>query len=209
MIKKITNNKQGGLAKNLTNEDSKKYILNIGMYNFDSDHILEKFTKKILPKAVNGKQNFTEEDLEELNKLTLAFGLETAQPLTESVEIRYRGLVVQIKRELECEYNCKKPSERMLVDVAANSFVRKISIGKRFSECQKVENLSNELTSYLNMLSKEMDCAHRQFISAIETLNFIKQPALKVNIKTNNAFVAQNQQFNNNSTQKYENIESE
>lgn len=47
-------------------------------------------------------------------------------------------------------------------------------------------------------LSKETDSANRRLIMNIVLLKEMKQPALKINIKTNNAFVGDKQQFNNN-----------
>ncbi len=58
------------------------------------------------------------------------------------------------------------------------------------------KHVGAQYDGYRNYLSKELDRAHRQFLSALETLKAIQQPAMKVNIKTNTAFVGENQQFN-------------
>jgi len=47
-------------------------------------------------------------------------------------------------------------------------------------------------------LNRDVDLANRRLNMNIVMLKEIKQPAMKVNIKTNNAFVSENQQFNNN-----------
>ena len=52
------------------------------------------------------------------------------------------------------------------------------------------------------MISKELDRANRQFITALTTLKQIKAPSLEINVKTKAAFVAQNQQLNVNPTDK-------
>ena len=59
-----------------------------------------------------------------------------------------------------------------------------------------VEYISDERTRYLGYLSKQMDRAHRQYLSALMTLKQLKAPAIEMNIKTKNTFVAQNQQIN-------------
>jgi len=51
-------------------------------------------------------------------------------------------------------------------------------------------------------MSKEVDRANRHFLSALQTLKEIKQPELKVNIKTNAAFFGEKQEFNNNDKKK-------
>ncbi len=204
MGKKVAKKEEVMLAKKFSSEDAKRYILHCGRYNFDTENTLETFAKETLPNVLKINSIPTKKDVEALNKLTLAYGLETGQPLSESVEKRFWGLAAQVKRELEHEYDCKKSSEKALVDIVVNSYVRRISISKKFEICQNFERFSNERTNYLGMLSKEIDRAHRQFLSGLEMLRIMKQPTLKVNVKTNNAFIGENQQFNNNQAQKNE-----
>jgi hypothetical protein len=198
MTKKIAKKRTGLPAKEYTSENAEAYALHCGRFSFDIESALEKFAKESLPHLFKINATSTEKDTETLNTITLAYGLKTGQPLAESVEKRLRGLVVKIKRELECEYDCKKASEKALVDIVANSYVRKLSLSKKFEICQNFERFSNERNNYLSMLSKEIDRAHRQFLSSMEALKMINQPMLKVNVKTNNAFIGEHQQFNNN-----------
>jgi hypothetical protein len=51
-------------------------------------------------------------------------------------------------------------------------------------------------------ISKDLDRAYRQFASTLTLLREIKSPTLTVNVKANTAFIAQQQQLNNN---QYEN----
>ena len=140
-----------------------------------------------------------EKDLNEnIQNVSLAYSLESGHALVESLESRYGGFALQFKQELEDEFGCKKPSERALVDQIVNSHIRKITYSKLMGTCNDPKYLSHEKVALLNFYSREVDRAHRQFISALETLKFMKQPSLKVSIKTNNAFVGENQQFNNN-----------
>jgi len=63
----------------------------------------------------------------------------------------------------------------------------------------------------LKEFNKGIESANRQLNADIILLQELKQPALKVNVKTNTAFVSQNQQFNINPPNKNnsnENIES-
>ena len=51
-------------------------------------------------------------------------------------------------------------------------------------------------------MSKHIDRANRQFITALTTLKQIKMPSLAISVKTKAAFVAQNQQLNVNPSNK-------
>jgi len=61
---------------------------------------------------------------------------------------------------------------------------------------------TKEINNFLSIMSKDVDRANRHFITALETLKQFKQPQLKVNVKTKNAFIAEKQQFNNNQNEK-------
>jgi hypothetical protein len=46
---------------------------------------------------------------------------------------------------------------------------------------------------YLGVLSKDLDRAHNQYLTAVQTLKSYRQPALQVNIKTRTAVIGNNQ----------------
>ena len=54
----------------------------------------------------------------------------------------------------------------------------------------------NSLITFLKFLSQEKDRSHKQYLSAVQALKQLHSSPLKVNIKTNSAYVAQNQQNN-------------
>lgn len=68
------------------------------------------------------------------------------------------------------------------------------------------EYLSDERTRYLTTLSKEKEKAHRWYIHWLQTLIDLKQPKTNIHVKTKNAYMAQNQQFNTNTETNDENI---
>ena len=136
-----------------------------------------------------------------MNILSLAYSLESGHALLESVGDRYRSFALEMKRGLEQEFACEKPSERMLVDQIVSAHLRKLEYTRLMVKYREQEWLSQEKAAFLNFYSKETDRAHRHFISALETLKAIKQPPINVSVKAQNAFVAQNQQFNNHSEQ--------
>lgn len=193
-------------AKKITQKEAKEFFLEYGKALADPEIMLKDFAVKFMPQ-IHSQEKIDEEMVKKISDLSLALGIETGFMLMKSVDKQYYSLALQIRRDLQEEFACKTTSEKMLVDLAVNSFIRNLCYSDKMGQIQG--HIGNEYNNYRNYFSKEIDRAHRQFISIIETLKFMKQPTMKVNIKTNNAFLAEKQQFNNNQTQKDENIESE
>lgn len=190
-------------AKKITQQEAKEFFLEYGKALADPEIMLKDFAVKFMPQ-IHSQEKIDEEMVKKISDLSLALSIETGFMLMKSVDKQYHSLALQIRRDLQEEFACKTTSEKMLVDLAVNSFIRNLCYSDRMGQIQG--HIGKEYNNYRNYFSKEIDSAHRQFISTIETLKFIKQPTMKVNIKTNNAFLAEKQQFNNNRTQKDENI---
>ena len=58
------------------------------------------------------------------------------------------------------------------------------------------ESINDLLIQWDKHLGTEIDRAHRQFQAAMQTLRMLKAPPLKVNFRTDTAYIAQNQQIN-------------
>jgi hypothetical protein len=109
-------------------------------------------------------------------------------------DVSYGTTAYDLTEELKAEYSCVKPSEVILCQLAANAYVRIM----RYSHLLMaiggtITHLHNQ---YYSILSKDIDRAERQYHIAINSLKSLRQPEIKVSIKTNNAFIAQNQQLN-------------
>lgn len=176
--------------------DAKDFILNSTKASTDPNENLARFAEKYLPAVLKGKLDEKTEEgmLKSIGELSMTLGLDTGYILMNSLERDYQGLAFQMKKDLQGEFDCKKPSEKALVDIIVNAYVRKLTYSNKMEYNQK--HVGAQYDGYRNYLSKELDRAHRQFLSALETLKAIQQPAMKVNIKTNTAFVGENQQFN-------------
>jgi hypothetical protein len=157
---------------------------------------------ELLPKFTESKELSDDQKTEEVVKMGYRYGLETKIPLWESVDRRYASMATNFSQNLCDEYKCISPSEKAMAQVAANAYTRVMEYSNTLEKFRANENLSEDLSSLCGSISKELDRANRQFISALNMLRQMKMPALRVNIKTNNAFIAKNQQFNQN-----ENIE--
>lgn len=183
-------------AKEYSAKDAKDFILSRIKTPSDPQEHLTRFAndylalvdKKGTPKEKN------KEMLEKAGELAMALSLDTGFLLIQSVDTQHWGLAVQMRNDLQKEYACDRPSEKALIDIVVNSYIKKLSLSNKMGGNQKY--LGSEHDGYRNYLSKEIDRAHRQFLSALETLRIIKQPPIKVNLKTENAYIAQNQQIN-------------
>ena len=160
---------------------------------------MEEFARKQLP-----EKKPLEDILSNLDSISLAYGIESGYTLMKSVDVQYRKFALQMKSDLEKEYQCTTISEMSLIDQVVLSYTRKICFSELLERRKIQGSANNGVTGYLSFLSKEIDRAHRQFLSSLEALRSLKQPTLSVNIRTQNAFVGENQQFNNHKEQNNE-----
>ena len=200
------------IVKKFTEAETRNMIKEYLKADCDPNVIFKNAAKQL--ETYTGSNNKKEvekikkELVENSDKHLMALGLETHYALAEMTAVRYRPLVIEVARQIEKEYDCKTPSEKVLTEIVAGAYVKIIEFSKRFNDCTNIEFLSNEKNGYYTMLSKEVDKAHRQLIMALTTLKQIKNPPVEFNVKAKTAFLAQNQQINavNNPVQQDENI---
>ncbi len=106
--------------------------------------------------------------------------------------------VVEVANNLIKEYDCNTTLEKTLCEVVANSYGKILSISKRLNESLSFDYFWHERNGFISIMSKELDRANRSYLSAMSHLIEIKEPKTQIHIKTKNAYMAQNQQFNNN-----------
>jgi hypothetical protein len=178
-------------------EDAKNISISSAMGRLTAEKALVELAEKQFPLMKNGDKA-PDDVSKNIDNVSLVYSQESGHALVESIEPRYRGFALQLRNDMKKEFDCRSASEIALVDQIVNSHIRKISYSKLMESHNEPKWLSHEKIALLNFFSRETDRAHRQFISSLEALKFLKQPTLKVNIKTNNAFMGENQQFNNN-----------
>lgn len=132
--------------------------------------------------------------------VSLTLGVQTHALLAESVEPRYRPLVIELANQLIKEFQCTSHSERALAQVAAGSYARFMSLSKKLDHVTAIESASSEKNGYYGMIGREVDRAERRFLSAIMALKQIKSPTMNLQFKVGTAFVAQNQEINTSLT---------
>ena len=162
---------------------------------YDPKRLLDKFALEMDEAQEKG---FTEQFCINHEKVAFALGLDTHSPASMSVQEEYRHFLVEMIKRVEHEHDCKTAIEKSLAETIALSHIRIISLTKHFTNCAVSDPfLSKEATDYYNLISKEIDRAHRQLNNAILTLKQVKTPRTALNVTANTAFIAQNQQFNN------------
>jgi hypothetical protein len=212
---KKTKDNDNAIDKPFSKNEAKEFIKKCAQIDCDPSLVIKKSAQQI-KKYLSASQKVSAEEKEELDKTVRnalsAMSLETHFDLSETFDPNYRFLVIEVAREIEKEYNCTNYSEKALVEVIANSYVRIIDNSKRLNTELGGSNqlITENKTKYLSLLSKQLDRSNRQFISALIALKQIKAPEVKLNIKSKNTFLAQNQQFNagDNYNQEDENIKA-
>ncbi len=101
-----------------------------------------------------------------------------------------RTYVLALAEQFIEEYECVKASEKATAQLAARAFCNVMVLSLKISDIP-----SQEVSRY-SAISKELDRANRQYVQAIKLLRTLKQPNITVNVKTNEAYFAHNQQIN-------------
>jgi len=133
---------------------------------------------------------------EKYSTATYIFALDNHYAAVDTVKKEYKPMVIEIANQFIAEYHCTGASEKALAELAASAYARYIQYSSSFQSIANIEWLSSEKNGLYANYSKEVDRAHRQFMMAISTLKQMKSPAPQINVRTNTAFVAQNQQVN-------------
>ena len=206
-----TGNKTVAITKKYTQKETRELIQKIARTDCDPELILKELGGDILPKFIDGNQKEQKEArnlLEEKSlKAMMALGVETHFPLIETVGEGYRPLVMEFSRYLISELDCKTTHEKALAQLVVNAYIRVIDNSRRLNNelGGPGQEINENRTKYISMLSIQIDRANRQFLNALVTLKQLKAPAIEMNIKAKTAFIAQNQQINAEGTVKTSN----
>ena len=206
----LTKQEGKALAKKFTEAEVLDFVRKHLQASCDPDLIFARTTEQFgiwrsgdNKKAKKGEKAF----LESAEKSLLVLGLENHYALAETICTRYRSLVIEIARQIEKEYDCKTPSEKVLAEMIAGAYGKIIEYSAYLNNSKRVDFLSAEANGYYTMFSKEVDRAHRQLITALIVLRQMKSPPIEFNVKAKTAFVAQNQQVNIPNQPRNENID--
>lgn len=145
----------------------------------------------------NRKEKVEENDaVLKYHNALMTFGLETCYPLAQTTAPAYRGFIVNLTKEIELEFKCITASEKMLAQNIASAYVRGMQFTEKLNNFLLGDQLSHERNGYYALISKEIDRAQRHYLNNLMALKQLKTPPIELNIKTNTAFISQNQQIN-------------
>jgi uncharacterized protein YunC (DUF1805 family) len=183
-------------------KEGKRFLIHCGRAPFDTNEKLKEIARKIKPKIFIKKEDLNEKETELLTQVFYDFGIENGIHLADSTPEKLRGLTANLRNDLIKEFNCTTSTEKILVDTVVNAYTRNLNYSKKLLGVTEMGNTNSNINNFIGLMSKEIDRANRHFLSALQTLKEIKQPELKVNIKTNTAFFGEKQEFNNNDIKK-------
>lgn len=191
-------------------EESKKEALSAISFPNNKDALIKELTQDIIPKQLDSKyekdevvkKRFTDKSM----LLLRIFENESHVALMESFTENYRMFSKEMADDLIKEFNCTKEYEKALAKLMVNAYIRVLDNSRRLNNELESREITPNKNIYIANLSKQIDRANRQYISALITLKQLKSPQVEMNIKTNTAFISNNQQINVN---KDENINAQ
>ena len=186
----ITNNKLQKISKELRNVEfssSPKAI---------KKELLAREEDLRNAKGTNARNEALDKFMKVYTKAMYIHELDNHVGVAGTVEEIYRPMVIEMTNQIIFDFECITAHEKALAGVIASSYGRYLQYSSKFALAQQTDSMGKEKTQYYTMFSKEADKAHRQFTNALTTLQQLKSPTPKINVKTNAAFVAQYQQNN-------------
>ncbi len=197
---KNENSENASILKKYTQLEVLEMIQEKVSVPFSPEALYKELGEELIPQHTNGSKKQQEEVEKRFNdKLTQAVLVaerDTHFGLAVSVPEEYRPMAVELTRNVMKEYECNTASEMMLAETTVNNYIRVLVYSRKFSGCVEAgEYISHERTSYLAVLSKELDRVQRQLTASILALKQLKSPSIEIKVKANTAFVA-NQQVN-------------
>ena len=190
--------KTKAIQKTYTPEQVTKFVKNTLALQGDESVLMKKMGEELLPKFKAGEKS------DELSKKIGDTALELMRMresdyhcnLMETFRGQYRSLTKIMTEQTIKEYDCQTEIEKSLASVIVGAYVRYIDNSRRLNNELECENITRNRNVYIANLSKQVDRAQRQYLSAVMTLKQIKAPTIEMNIKAQTAFISQNQQIN-------------
>lgn len=118
--------------------------------------------------------------------------------LMNSVPKLHRVFALEFSKNIQKEYKCETPSEKSMAETISLNFVRILEAQRKINSYLEMGTINQNGIGYLNVMSKELDRAQRHYLSSLQALRMLKAPPLEVNIKTQNAFMGNNQVLQKN-----------
>jgi len=109
--------------------------------------------------------------------------------------------IAHMRRQVIADFNCTKPSHKMLADTLISDVVLSARLSQRMNLLLDKTEITDLTVQHIQAIGRELDRSRRRVLAAYQALAAITQPKINVNIRAKNAVIGQNQQFNNNASQ--------
>lgn len=191
---------------NLTKVTEEKDLLSLKTNDDVRDHIKKTSANRYAPHVILGEikvelnkyiaqnkrlKNITSES--DIFKAFTLFEFDNNLLGTFAVPEEYRTFFVDLTHNLQKEYRSLTVSEKSFCHLAALSYVRMLDSHQKTTNVLARGKTGDMDTRFIAAMGKEVDRSTRQYLTALQTLQTMKQPTLNVNIKTQTAVVGQNQ----------------
>lgn len=188
----VTSEQAKKLTADETNEDIRKLLTKNLRALWDPDALIDGTGRALVAEVresfQRGKRLDRDSYVKKADEVGRALWLDNHYGLAHIVREDRRPMLLDTVRRIEQEFECETASEKILAEIVAGAHARIL---------QAAANLSlNTGVSAIAVLSKEIDRAHRQLATALDSLRRAKTPPFQVNVQVKTAFVAQNQQVN-------------
>jgi len=111
-----------------------------------------------------------------------------------------RSLARKLRNDLVQEHKVKSLSDNLLIDLLANAYFRAMRTSSAYNVIVQTKEggvlKDKKIAPLLKELNRTIQSANQQVLSVLAYLKQRDQKPIKVNIKTQGAYIAQNQQFN-------------
>lgn len=163
--------------------------------------------KELAQKLVKDRKSFTDEENKEFSDIVISINTTAHHRLLMETmrEATDRTAIAEYTDDIIKEYGCTGVSERSLCEVVALSYFSLMKTSREMNKHYDGTYYSNERSNMLSVLSKDLEKQNRMYLTSLQTLRTLKSPFWGMKIHTKNAFIGDNQQFNNNSTNLWEN----
>jgi hypothetical protein len=188
------------IVKKYSVEEVKDIIFNKSCTSGDLHFLYDQLGKEILPKHLDGtekdKEEIRDKFQEKITEVMMILETETHIGVMGTFNSDYREMSKELCNQIIKENGCNSSVEKTLTEIIVNSFIRVLDNSYRLNSELNCREITHERNIYIQILSKQVDRANRQYLSALMTLKQLKAPTIEMNIRTNTAFIAQNQQIN-------------
>lgn len=171
------------------------------VFNFDKKYTILENIQDLVKKKRKDKK-ITNKIFLELKEYSRISAVDSGLYVAVSLHSGDETQAISLRNNLIQEYDASTPSEKMVVDMAVTAYFRHLNLTSAYSKILSPDDHSitfrnQEGVNELKEIGKQADIAYRQFLTAITFLKELRRPPLNVQVQTKQAFIGQNQQFNN------------